>query len=149
MCLCFNNFIFIFVQWKLKIIEGDVWVVSLYYIKKRLNNCFNCTMKLNERPPSSSFSSRVLGCPASPPLRVCWLVHLRWKKKNIWHGCRKIQQEQKNRKTCMFYQNCCCCCWCCCCCTSGAAAASKQPNYFQAANCFRHLLFSFFSKTLR
>ena len=69
--------------------------VSLYYIKKRLNNCFNCTMKLNERPPSSS---RVLGCPASPPLRVCWLVHLRWKKKNIWHGCRKIQQEQKNRK---------------------------------------------------
>ena len=141
MCLCFNNFIFIFVQWKLKIIEGDVWVVSLYYIKKRLNNCFNCTMKLNERPSSS----RVLGCPASPPLqRVCWLlVHLRWnKKKNIWHGCRKIQQEQKNRKMyvlsellllllLLLQQH------------RSSQIIFKQPN------CFRHLLFSFFSKTFR
>ena len=146
MCLCFNNFIFVFVQWLLKIIEGDVWVVSLYYIKKRLNNCFNCTTKLNERP--SSFS-RVLGCPASPPLRVCWLVHLRWKKQTFDMVVGKCSRSKKIERR-MFYQNCCCCCcWCCCCCTSGAAAASKQPNYFQAANCFRHLLFSFFSKTFR
>ncbi len=107
------NFIFIFVQWKLKIIEGDVWVVSLYYIKKRLNNCFNCTMKLNERPSSSSF--RVLGCPASPPLRVCWLlVHLRWKKKKTFDMVVGKYRSKKIER-CMFYQNCCCCCCCCCC----------------------------------
>ena len=101
MCLCFNNFIFVFVQWLLKIIEGDVWVVSLYYIKKSLNNCFNCTTKLNERP--SSFS-RVLGCPASPPLRVCWLVHLRWKKQTFDMVVGKYSRSKKIERCCLQQQ---------------------------------------------
>ena len=100
MCLCLNNFIFIFVQWKLKKLEGDVWVVSLY-ITKRLNNCFNCTRKLNERPSSSS---RVLGCPASPPLCVYWLVHLRWKKtKTFKVVVGKCCCRSKKIEICMFY----------------------------------------------